>query len=110
MSMPTRLPEPPMSHLSQHSHGQVVCRWDGGLLVSRSRNAGTQVGVKQKFRSGGCALRYVAAENANGVGSPQVLVHLPGGCAFRLFCVLSLGALYSGVSRPCRANVFVRRV
>ena len=29
MTMPTRLPEPPMSHLSQHSHGQVVRRWDG---------------------------------------------------------------------------------
>ena len=29
MSMPSRLPEPPMSHLSQHSHGQVVRRWDG---------------------------------------------------------------------------------
>ena len=32
MTMPGRLPEPPMSHLSQHSHGQVVRRWDGGEL------------------------------------------------------------------------------
>ncbi len=48
MSMPTRLPEPPMSHLSQHSHGQVVCRWDGpwtlaimgfGLLMIERINA-----------------------------------------------------------------------
>eukprot|EP01046_Picozoa_sp_COSAG06_P126868 COSAG06_NODE_75489_length_130_cov_155.354839_1_plen_29_part_01 len=29
MTMPTRLPELAMSHLSQHSHGQVVRRWDG---------------------------------------------------------------------------------
>ena len=44
MSMPSRLPEPPMSHLSQHSHGQVVCRWDltgsgRGVTQNQAKNA-----------------------------------------------------------------------
>ena len=52
----------------------------------------------------------VAAGNANGVGSPQFSVHLPGGCVFRLFCVLNVGALYSTFLDRCRADVFVRRV